>query len=59
MEKKRITFLAVICDDKTIATFPTTTDILKVIEGAKILKNQGHEVFVKKYKVEINHQYNL
>ena len=53
--KTKVVFYAVICDDKTIVTFPTTTDIFKVIEGAKILKNQGHEVFVKKYKVEINH----
>lgn len=53
--KTKVVFYAVICDDKVIERFPITTDILKVIEGAKILKSQGHKVFVKKYKVEINH----
>lgn len=53
--KTVILFYAVICDDKVIERFPITTDILKVIEGAKILKNQGHEVSIKKYKAEINH----
>lgn len=52
---KTVVFYAVIYDDKVIERFPITTDILKVIERAKILKNQGHNVFVKKYKVEINH----
>ena len=52
---KTIAFYAVICDDKVIEKFPITTNIFKVIEGAKILKNQGHKVSVRKYKVEINH----
>ena len=52
---KTIAFYAVICDDKVIERFPITTNIFKVIEGAKILKNQGHKVFVREYKVEINH----
>lgn len=52
--KTEVVFYAVICDDKVIEKFPATTDIFKVIEGAKILKNQGHKVLVKRYKVEIN-----
>ena len=52
---KTISFYAVICDDEVIARFPSTTDIFEVIKRAKILKNQGHKVFVKKYKAESNH----
>ena len=50
---KTIAFYAVICDDKVIERFPITTNIFKVIEGAKILKNQGHKVSVRKYNYVI------
>lgn len=52
--KTRVIFYAVFCDGKVIERLPHDTDIFKVIEDAKILREEGHRVFIRKYEAIIN-----